>query len=249
MIPLKYLSNVWRTLEMPLINCESWLQLKWSRKCIIVAETANNQNPGFQINDTKLYVPVVTLSTQENIKLLKQLESGFKRTINWNKYLAKTTNQVQNRYLDFLIDPSFQGVNRLFVLSFKDDDGRQSHKQYYLPTVEIKDYNVMIDGRNFFDQPINNDLKTYDNIRKIVAGQVDDYMVGCLLDYPYFKKYYKLITIDLSKEQKLDADPKAIQQINFTGNLDRAEGSTMFFIIEEAKETVLDFSKGTVKVL
>ena len=156
---------------------------------------------------------------------------------------------MQNRYLDFLIDPSFQGVNRLFVLSFKDDDGRQSHKQYYLPTVEIKDYNVMIDGRNFFDQPIKSNLKTYGNIRKIVTGQGDDYTTGCLLDYPYFKIYYKLIAIDLSKQQKLDADPKAIQQINFTGNLDRAEGSTMFFIIEEAKETVLDFSKGTVKVL
>ena len=187
MVPLKYLSNFWRTLEMPLINCEISLQLKRSKKCILVAGTANNQNPSFQINDTKLNVSVVTLSTQENIKLLKQLESGFKRTINWNKYLAKTTNQVQNRYLDFLIDPSFQGVNRLFVLSFKDDDGRQSHKQYYLPTVEIKDYNVMIDGRNFFDQPIKNDLKTYNSIRKIVTGQGDDYTTGCLLDYPYSK--------------------------------------------------------------
>ena len=92
-----------------------------------------------------ILVPVVTLSTQENIKLLKQLESGSKRTTNWKKYLAKTTNQVQNRYLDFLIDPSFQGVNRLFVLSFKDD-GQESHKQYYLPTVEIRDYYVMIYG-------------------------------------------------------------------------------------------------------
>ena len=125
--------------------------MKWPKNCILIASTAANQNPTFQINDTKLYVPVVTLSTQENIKLLKQLESGFKRTINWNKYLAKTTNQVQNRYLDFLIDPSFQGVNRLFVLSFKDDDGQESHKQYYLPAVEVKDYNVMIDGSNLFD--------------------------------------------------------------------------------------------------
>ena len=136
---------------MLLINCEIRLQLKLSKNCILVAGTVANQNPTFQINGTKLYVPIQTLSTQENIKLLKQLESGFKRTINWNKYLAKTTNQVQNRYLDFLIDPSFQGVNRLFVLSFKDDDGRQSHKQYYLPTVEIKDYNVMIDGRSLLD--------------------------------------------------------------------------------------------------
>ena len=128
--------------------------------------------------------------TQENIKLLKQLEPGFKRTINWNKYQAKTTNQARNRYLDYLIDPRFQRVNRLFVLSFKDDDGWESYRQYYVPTVEIKDYNVMIDGGKFFDQPIKIDLKTYDNIRKIATGQGDDYTTGCLLDYPYFEKYY-----------------------------------------------------------
>ena len=234
---------------LSLTNCEISHQLKWSRKRIIVAGTANNQNPSFRINDTKLYVPVVTLSTHENIKLLKQLESGFEITMNWNKYLAKTANKVRKRYLDYLIDQSFQGVHRLFVLSFKDENGRKSHKQYYLLTVEIRDYNVMIDGRNFFDQPITNYLKTYDRNRKIATDQGDDYTTGCLLDYPYFKKYYELITIDLSKQQKLDADPKAIQQINLTENLDREEGSTMFFIIEEAKETVLDFSKGTVKVL
>ena len=95
-------------------------------------------------------------------------------------------------------------------MSFKDDSGRESQKQYYFPTVEIKDYNVMIDGKNFFDQPIKNDLKAYDNIRKISAGQGDDYTTGCLLDCPYFKKYYKLIAIDLSKQLKLDADPEAI---------------------------------------
>ena len=145
---------------MPLIKCEISLQLKWSRNFILVAGTAANQNPRFQINYTKLYISVVTLATQENLKLLKQLESGFRRTINWNKYLLKTTNQARNRYLDFLIDPRFQVVNRLFVLSFKDDDGRESHNQYYLPTVKIKDYYVMIDGINFFDQPIKIYLKT-----------------------------------------------------------------------------------------
>ena len=113
MVPLKYFSNFWTTLEMSLINCEIGLQLKWSKDCIIVAGTAGNQNLEFNITDTKIYVPVVTLSTQENWKLLKQLEYGFKRTINWNKYLPKTTNQVQNKHLDFLIDASFQGVNRL----------------------------------------------------------------------------------------------------------------------------------------
>ena len=107
----------------------------------------------------------------------------------------------------------------------------------------------MIDGKNFFDQPINSDLKTYENIRKIATGQGDDYTTGCLLDYTYFKKYYKMIAIDLSKQQALDADPKAIQQINFTANLDRAGNTTMFFIIEEAKETAIGFSQGIVKVL
>ena len=223
---------------MLLIKCEISLQLKWSRNCITVVGTAANQNPRFTINDTKLYAPIVTSSTQKKIKLLKQLEPGFKRTINWNKYLATTTNQAQSRYLDYLIDPSFQEVSRIFILSFKDGDGQESHKQYYLPTVEIKDYNVMINGRHFFNQPIKNDLKTYDNIRMISTGQSDDYTTGCLLDYPYFKKYYKLIPIDLIKQQKPNADPEAIQQIVFTGNLDRAQGAKMFFITEEAKETV-----------
>ena len=107
----------------------------------------------------------------------------------------------------------------------------------------------MTDGKNFFNQPINSDLKTYENIRKITAGQGDDYTTACLLDYSYFKDYYKMIAIDLSKQQVLDADPRAIQQINFTANLDRAGNTTMFFIIEEAKETVFEFSQRTLKVL
>ena len=166
MAPLKYLSNFWRTFEICLINCKICLQLKWFKNCILVTGTTTNQNPEFKINDIKLYVPVVTLLTQNNIKLLKQLESGFKITINENKYLPKIANLGQNGYLEFLIDPSFQGINRLFVLLFKDDDGRESHKRYYLSILEIKDYKVMIDGTNFFDQSIKNNLKTYDNIRK-----------------------------------------------------------------------------------
>ena len=107
----------------------------------------------------------------------------------------------------------------------------------------------MIDGRNFFDQPINSMSKTYENIRKIATGKGDDYTTGCLLDYPYFKENYKMIAVDLSRQNELDADPRAIQQINFTANLDRAGNTTIFFIIEEAKETVFEFSQGTVKVL
>ena len=113
-----------------------------------------------------------------------------------NKYQTKVSTERQNQYLDFLIDPSFQGVIRLFVLPFENEAQRTSCKQYYLPTKEIKSYNVMIDRQNFFDQPIRNNLITYDNIRKIATGQEDDYMIGCLMDYIYFKNYYKVIAID-----------------------------------------------------
>ena len=106
----------------------------------------------------------------------------------------------------------------------------------------------MNDGRNFFDQPINSMNKTYENIRKITTGKGDDYTTGCLLDYCYFKENYKLIAINLTKQQALDADPRVIQQINFTANLDRAGNTTIFFIIEQAKETIFEFSQGTVKV-
>ena len=124
------------------------------------------------------------IPAQEDIKLHKQLEFSFIRTINWNKYLAKSPNQAQNRYLDYLVDPSFQGVNRLFVLSFIDNDGRESHKQYYLPVVELKDYTIMINWRNLFDQPTKRWCENMWQIWKISSGQRDDYTTGCLLDYP-----------------------------------------------------------------
>ena len=248
-VPLKYLSNFWRTLEMPLIDCEVNLILTWSSTCVLVATGVQNQNATFAITDTKLYVPVVTLSTQENTKFFQQLKSSFKRVINWNKYLSKPELSAQNPNLNHLVEPSFQGVNRLFVLAFENDDDRTSDDQYYLPTVEIKDYNIVINGENFFDQPIKNNKVTYDNIRKIATGQGDDYTTGCLFDYPYFANTYKMIAVDLSKQQALDADSRAIQQINFTANLDRAGNTRVYFILEEAKETILDFSQGTVKVL
>ena len=147
-ILLKYLSNFWRTLEMPLINCEVNLILTWPRDCVIT----NSSGAGkFEITETRLYVPVVTLSTQNNAKLLQQLKSGFKRAINWNKYQSSIKAYAQNRYLNHLVDPSFQGVNRLIsALSFENENDRTVHSTYYLPKVEIKDYNVMIDGKIFF---------------------------------------------------------------------------------------------------
>ena len=174
---------------MYLINCEITLQLTCSKKKIIAD---GNQVPKFKtctctLTGTKPYVSVVTLSTQKNIKLLKQLESGFRRTLNWNKYHSKKSSWAQCRYLNVLNDPSFQGVNRLFVLLFEGDDCRKSYMEYYLPTVKIKDYNVAIDGRNSFNGPIKNDIITYDNTRKIATGQGDECITGCLLDYRHFK--------------------------------------------------------------
>ena len=134
-----------------------------------------------------------------------------------------------------MVEPSFQGVNRLFVLAFENDIQRTLHTGSYLPNVEIRNYTVVINGQNFFDQPIKNNKLTYGNIRKISTGRGDDYTTGCLLDYPYFKDNYKMIAIDLSRQQALDADPRAIQQINFTANLDRAGNTRIYFILEKSK--------------
>ena len=185
------------------------LILTWSSTCVI---TNSNGDGTFQIRDTKLYVPTVTLSTQDNAKLLQQLKSGFKRVINWNKYLSKPELSERNPNLIHLVEPSFQGVNRLFVLAFENDIQRTSHPGSYLPNVELKDCNIMINGKNLFDQPIKNNKVTYENIRKIATGQGDDYTTGCLLDYPYFKDSYEMIAVYLSK-QALGADPGANQQI------------------------------------
>ena len=140
-------------------------------------------------------------------------------------------------------------VYGLFVLAFENDTHRTSAKGHYLPNIEIKDYNVMINGENFFDQPIKNNKVTYENITKIATLQGDGYTTGCLLDYPYFKNTYKMIAADLSKQQILDADPRAVQQIRFTANLDRAGSTRIYIILEEAKETILNFAQGTVKAL
>ena len=249
MVPLKYSSNFRRALEMPLINCEINLILTWSANCAIAYSNVPNQGATFAITETKLYIPVVTLLTKDNSKLLQHLKSGFKIIINWNKYLTKPELLAQNPKLNHLVEPSLQGVSRLFVLAFENDAQRTSNKRYHLPNVEIKDYNVMIDGKNFFDQPVKNHKITYENIRKIGPGQGDGYTTGCLLDYAYFRDNYKMIVIDLSKQQALDPDPRAIQQINFTANIDRANNTIIFFILEETKGTVFCFSQRTVQVL
>ena len=168
-VPIKYLSNFWRALELPLINYEVNLILAWSKDCVITNSTGEGK---FEITETKLYVPVVTLSTKNNEKLLQQLKSGFKQTISWNKYESSIKTFAQNRYLNYLVNPSFQGVSRLFVLSFENENDRTSHSTYYFPKVEIKDYNVVIDGRNFFDQPINKMSRRMKIMEKLLLVKV-----------------------------------------------------------------------------
>ena len=185
---------------MPLINCEINLILTWSDNCVISSATRKTK---FKITDTKFYIPVVTLSIQDNTKLLNQLKPSFKRSINWNKYQTKVLTEGQNQYLDFLIEPSFQGVNRRFVLSFENEDDRKVHTRYYLPKVELKDYNVMIDGKNFFDQLVKNNIQKYDTIRNFSTGQWDDYITGFLPDNNYFKENYKMKPIYLNSDSQL----------------------------------------------
>ena len=185
-------------------------------------------------------IVVITLVTQDNAKLLQQLKSGFKTTNNWNKYQSKVTMQAPNPYLNYIVDPSFQGVNRPFVLLFENTTARAVHTKYYLPTLEIKSCNVMIDGKTFLNQPVKHDSRTYDNIGKIATGPGDNYTTSCRLDYDCFNKYYKMIATDLTKQQALHVDPKALQQINFTG---------IFFNIEEAKKTLSNFWQRTVRIL
>ena len=198
--PLKYLSNFWRSSNIPLINCEVELILTWSKNCVLADMTTRNAQDGnpaivapsgakFKITDTKLYVPIVTLSKENDTKLLEQLKSGFKRTIKWNKYRSQMTIQPQNNNLNYLIDPTFTNVNRLFVLSFtrtNAGDDRDSFSDYYVPNIEIKDFNVLIDGKSFFDLPVKNEVEAYEKI--IDMSNNNDYTTGNLLDFVYFKK-------------------------------------------------------------
>ena len=139
---------------MPLVKCEVNLLLLWPTDRVIIYTNVANQIPTFEITEAKLYAPVVTLSTQDNGTFLTQLKSGLKRAISWYKYLSKPELLAQNPNLNHLVEPSFQGVNRHFVLAFEDDAQRTSNKRYYLPNVKIKDHNIMIDGKIVFDQPV-----------------------------------------------------------------------------------------------
>ena len=193
----------------------------------------------------KLYIPVVTLPKDDKIKLLTNLKSGFTREIIWNKYRSQMTTEAINNNLNILIDPTFTNVNRLFVLAYgQDNNDSQSFSRFYLPNVMVKDYNVIIDKLAFFDLPIKTEEEAYEKI--IDISRNNEYTTGNLLDYDYFKKYYKLIAIDLSKQQVLQENKDLIQQINFIARL---EQEANVFIIEKKENTILEFSQNFANVL
>ena len=257
-IPLKYLGNFWRTLNIPLISCEVSLELKWNKNCIITsleqidivgANPPARDNPptgaSRAINDCKLYIPVVTLSKDDEIKLLTNLKSGFMREIIWNKYRSQMTTEAINNNFNILVDPTFTNVNRLFVLAYQNADDRQSFSEFYLPIAMVKDYNVIIDKLAFFELPIKTEEEAYEKI--IDISRNSGYTTGNLQDYDYFKKYYKVIAIDLSKQQVLQENEDLIQQINFIGRL--TEAAYVFIIIEKKEKTILEFSQNFANVL
>ena len=193
-IPLKYSGNFWRALNIPLIICEVLLELKWHKNCVITSLEQRDIGGGnrgnaptgatLAINNCKLYVPAVTLSKDDEIKLLTNLKSGFKREIIWNKYRSQMTTEAINNNLNILIDPTSTNVNKLFVLAYQNADDRQSFSQCYLPNVMVKDYNVIIDKLAFFDLPIKTEEEAYEKI--IDISRNNEYTTGSLLDYDYF---------------------------------------------------------------
>ena len=247
-VPLKYLSNFSISLEMPLINCKIKLNLTWKKECVL---STGDGEAVFIINDTKLYVPVVTLSKEDNKDFVEQQNKGFQGSIYWNEYKTKEINEDADanvfKYIN--LDPSFQGVNRLFVMAYNranDQPTRNGQRKYYLPRIDLEKYNVIIDGRNFYDNPIESDIEKYRELKKVMIRKGEDYTAGSLLDFTYFDKHYKLVAVDLSNQKELDADPRAIQQIDFKYML--GINSAIYWVLEKSKETILEFYKGTVKV-
>ena len=247
---------------MPLINCEINLILTWSENCVLTnkatrdAVPAQGENPAvskinnptdatFKIIDTKLYAPVVTLSTKDDNNFLEQLKSRFKRTIKWNKYRSEMTNQTKTNHLNHFIDSTFTKVNGLFVLSLENEEDSISFSKYYVPKVEIKDFNVLIDGKKVFDVPVKNKGEAFEKIMSI--NKNNDYRTSSLFDYEFFSKHYKLIAIDLGKQTELE-NPDLKQQINFIGKLE-ADEAIMFFIIEKSEETTFEFLQNSVSII
>ena len=192
-----------------------------------------------------MYVPIVTLSTEDDNKLLEQLKWGYKRTVNWNNYRSEMAKQTKAKNLNYLIDPTFIKADQLFVLSFENEDDKKSFSKYYTRKIVIKDFNVLIDVNSFFEVPVKNKDKIYEKI--IEMSKTSGYTTGNLLDYEYFLKHYKLIAIDLSRQIELE-NPDLQQKINFIGKLEEDE-ATLFFIIEKSEETTFELLQNSVSII
>ena len=240
---------------MLLINCTIYLELNWTEDCI----SSSAGDSKFKITDAKWQVPIVTLSTKNNVNSAKQLSDGLKRSVYWNNYQtipAKVINQGTNIYQ--LFSASFQDVKRLSILVYaiaayvaNKEAGTKDNRKYFLPRGKIENYNVLIDGRSFHDQLINGLIEQYDEIRRVSSGQGDDYTTGCLLDYTYFKDNYRLTAVDLGKQRALDSDPRATQQLVFQGVAGGDDNTKirLYITLEKSKETVLEFHKVIAKIL
>ena len=188
----------------------------------------DNNNILFTIKDTKLYVPVGTLSARDNQKLPKRLSKGFERSVYWNVCKTKSENKNTTTEYRYFYESKFVGVNRLFGLVNRNEDNnakRFNAWKYYLPKCIIKNNNLIIDGKNLYDQPIDSDIKRYEDIRKLTTRKDEVYTNGCFLDCHCIKNDYRLTSVDLSRQKQLDANPKVIQQIEFAGQLKKLNGN------------------------
>ena len=263
-VPLKHLSRFIFSLDILLINAEIELVLKWSRNCVLtekatreekVAVPAQGGNPTlpavdeintptnlkFNVADCKMYVPVVTLQTEYENKLYEELKTGITIDFTWNKYRPQVINQPATNNLNYLIDPTFNNVNRLFVLAFENEEDRSTFEKYYMPTIKIKDYDVLTDQQPFYEIPITNKEETYKAITELIRD--DDFTTGNQFNYEYFSTHYKFIAIDLIK-QKADFEN---QQINFIGKLE--QNAAMFFIVEQKQQTGVEFSENSLSIV
>ena len=195
----------------------------------------------FSVTDCKLYIPVVTLQTEYQNQLYKELKTGISIDFTWSKYRSQMINQTATKNLHFSTEATFNNVNRLFVLAFPNEEDRRSFSKYYTPTVEIKDYNVIIDGEPFYEIPIKNKEETYKAITELIRN--DLLRTGNEFNFKYFCEHYKIIATDLSKRK---SDLKN-QQINFIGKLE--QNATIFFIIEEKETTGLNFLQNSLAIV
>ena len=210
-VPLKYISNFFRNLELPLINTKLYMELNWAKYSVLCNQ---DQNSILQITKGELYIPAVTLNAENNNKLNELLSKVFERNVVWSEYKSKIESvnvaASDNNFKRTTLNISFQGVSKLFATAYETNDIKrnanteESRRRYYLPRAEIKDYNILIDRRNFYDQNVNSSIVRYNELLKMTTGRSEDYSTRCLLDYDYYLKDFNTVEIDLSHQTLLD---------------------------------------------